>query len=208
MATISSYSVARTKCKQITSVCISSFRRECIMYRTRWWAARTPPNHVHYLSTFFPTRKWSLNSHCAPTSPCGMRSSLPCPRVSHGRPSMCFVSLRFLCSFSSSRSSDSHVSSRIHFWPARSHLLPCYFMDTAGLRVSSEVRTAWKECKSLTATSVAKGDCHKTICDGKYQQWSAMRSVSCKITGFFSGVYLTGRYLSCSDAHNFTWEFI
>lgn len=204
MATISSYSVARTNCKQITSVCISSFRRECIMSRTRWWAARTPPNHVHCLSTFFPTRKWSLNSQCAPTSPCGMRSSSPYPRVSHGRPSMCFVSLRFLCSSSSSRSSDSHVSSRIHFWPPRSHLLPYCFMVTAGLRVSSEMTTAWKESKMLTPTSVANGDYHKTRCDGKYRQWSDI-SVWSKIPGCFSSVYLTGRYPSCWDAHNFTW---
>jgi len=182
MATISSYSVARTNCKQITSVCISSFRRECITSRTRWWAAGTPRNHVHYLLTFFPTRKWSLNSQFAPTSPCGMRSSLPCPRVSHGRPSMYFVSLLFLSSSSSLLSSDIHVSSSIHFWAANRHLLPCYFMVTAGQRVSSEMTTAWKESKSLTPTSVAKGDYHKTRCNGKYQQLSVMRSVWCKIS--------------------------
>lgn len=205
MATISSYSVARTNCKQITSACISSFRRECIMSPTRWWTARTPPNHVHYLSTFFPTRKWFLNSQCAPTSLCGMRSSLPCPRVSHARPSMCFVSLLFLCSSSSSRSSDSHHSSRFHFWALRNHLLPYCFMVTAGLRVSIEITTVWKESRALTRTSVAKGDYHKTRCDGRFEQSSAVRSVWWKIPGVYSGVYLIGRYPSCWDAHNFTW---
>jgi len=156
MATISSYSVARTKCKQIISMCISSFRRECITSPTRWRTARTPPNHVHCLSTFFPTRKWSLNFQCAPTSPCGMRSSLPCPRVSHGRSFMFCVFLRFLCLSSSSRYSNSHVSSRIHFWAPMSHLLPYYFLVTAGLRVKSEMTTARREPKALTPTSLAK----------------------------------------------------
>jgi hypothetical protein len=183
MATISSCSVARTNCKQITSVCSSSFRRKCIMSPTRWWAARTPPNRVLCLSTFFRTRKWSLNSQCAPTSPYGMTSLLLCPRVSHGRPCMCFVSLPFLFSSSSSRSSESHVSRRIHFWAPRSHLLPYYFVITAGLRVSSEMTTAWKESKALISTSVAKGDYHKTRCVEKYQQWTATISVWCEMPG-------------------------
>jgi hypothetical protein len=94
--------------------------------------------------------------------------------VSHGRPSMYFVSLPFLCSSSSSLSSDNHFSSRIHFWTPNRHLLTCYFVVTAGLRVSSEMTTAWKESKSLTPTSVAKEDYHKTRCDGKYKQLSVV----------------------------------
>ena len=39
--------------------------------------------------------------------------------------------------------------------------------------------------QGLTPKSVANGDCHKTRCDGTYRQWSAMRSVWCKILECF-----------------------
>ena len=55
-----------------------------------------------------------------------------------------------------------------------------------------------KGIQGINSDVDSKGDCHKTRCDGRYQQWSAMRSVSCKISRGGWGVILVSIWLGAT----------